>query len=82
MRIRDEAFVGALGRADGAPDLREGDRGEARSQGGHEMARLALCPPAEEELPPAGSRTPRSQEGLPCGPERSNGLVCAHCPPL
>ena len=46
--IRDKAFVGALGRADGAPDLCEGNEGEARSLGGREMARLALCPTAEE----------------------------------
>lgn len=28
--IGDEAFMGALGRADGAPDLCEGNKGEAR----------------------------------------------------
>lgn len=73
--IRDEALVGALGRADRAPNLCEGNRERPGSLWGPEAARPPRVQQQSSE-PPPGSRSPGGQEGQPSAPERNSGLVC------
>lgn len=64
MRIGDEAFMGALRRADRAPDLCEATREKLSHCGAPRPADCPLHPQQQENEPPPGSETPGSQGGL------------------
>lgn len=77
MRIGDEAFVGALGRADRAPDLYEATREKLGHRG-------ALRPPdrphpgQQGNEPPPGSETLGSPERGLVGREETVGWYVPH----
>lgn len=74
MGISDEAFVGALGRADGAPDLCEGNKEEAGSPWGPEEAGLALSVIAPHLVP----RPPGVRRVCQVGKEETVGSCVPH----
>lgn len=75
MGISDEAFVGALGRADGAPDLCEGNKEEAGVTVGPSGGRTG---PVHDSPPPGIPRPPGVRTVRQVGKEETVGSCVPH----